>query len=636
MEVTEKTKFMHKSFIGDYIPIRHPMFSVKLFLLLSISFLFLGHHDVLRLIVLILCIILNAVFLKRKALALTKFLLLSTGVLVVIWCLVVRPDGGAIGLQSCLATLKSEQLHHALTRLWGLFAIGQLFAGCTCQYEILVFLRRIRANYAVSVFVILVGNAFAYFIQLYQQISEGFRMRCTISNPISRVFYVLTSLMLNALSLVSGCKKVDMLYQNRIRNSILRTGIQEKPIEPDRTLEFHFENIVYPDQAEPIIKDACLSAKMGDIILLSGSNGCGKTTLLNLVSGIIPNIFSASFGGCVENAHQLENRIGMVFQSVENELFFDTAESQLCHLSPDIRDAWLNKFHLNYEMIQNRSVMDFSSGEQQRLALIAELLDDSHLVCLLDEPTAFLDANGVDAFGELLQAVSAHKIILMVSHDQACKPLANRWVTIEDGTLKEGYWANNIHIDPFESATSGKSYHITLPESKPLTEMTLTGGELVGILGANGSGKTTLGKQIFRALEIHPDKPVCTMMMQRSDHQLYESTVLREILLGTSEDEEVKARAMAYLKRMDLDGFADQPAQFLSGGQKRSLVILCMLMQNPDVLILDEPFSSLDARHAQRIADLIRTYYQEHKPTIVICDQTHAAFPKICDYCIHL
>lgn len=636
MEVTEKPKFMHKSFIGDYIPIRHPMFSVKLFLLLSISFLFLGHHDVLRLIVLILCIILNAVFLKRKALALTKFLLLSTGVLVVIWCLVVRPDGGAIGLQSCLATLKSEQLHHALTRLWGLFAIGQLFAGCTCQYEILVFLRRIRANYSVSIFVILVGNAFAYFIQLYQQISEGFRMRCTISNPISRVFYVLTSLMLNALSLVSGCKKVDMLYQNRIRNSILRTGIQAEPIEPSRTLEFHFENIIYPDQAEPIIKDAHLSAKMGDIILLSGSNGCGKTTLLNLVSGIIPNIFSASFGGCVENAHQLENRIGMVFQSVENELFFDTAESQLCHLSPDLRDAWLNKFHLNYEMIQNRSVMDFSSGEQQRLALIAELLDDSHWVCLLDEPTAFLDTNGVDAFGELLQSVSAHKIILMVSHDQACKPLANRWVTIEDGTLKEGYWTNNIHIAPFEPVTSGKSYHIALPESKSLTEMTLTGGELVGILGANGSGKTTLGKQIFRALESHPDKPVCTMMMQRSDHQLYESTVLREILLGTTEDDDAKAKARMYLKLMDLDGFIDQPAQFLSGGQKRSLVILCMLMQNPDVLILDEPFSSLDAHHAQRIADLIRTYYQEHKPTIVICDQTHAAFPKICNHCIHL
>ena len=166
--------------------------------------------------------------------------------------------------------------------------------------------------------------------------------------------------------------------------------------------------------------------------------------------------------------------------------------------------------------------------------------------------------------------------------------------------------------------------------------MTLTGGELVGILGANGSGKTTLGKQIFRALENHPEKPVCTMMMQRSDHQLYESSVLREILLGTSEDEDVKAKAMAYLKLMDLDSFIDQPAQFLSGGQKRSLVILCMLMQNPDVLILDEPFSSLDAHHAQRIADLIRTYYQEHKPTIVICDQTHAAFPKICNHCIHL
>lgn len=636
MEVTEKQKHMHKSFIGDYIPIYHPMFSVKLLLLLSTSFLFLGNNNTLRLAVLVLCIVLNAILLKRKALALGKFLLASTGVLVIIWCLLVRPEGSSFGLQSCLATLRSQQLHHALTRLWGLYAIGQLFAGCTSQYEILVFLRRIRANYTVSVFVILIGNAFAYFIQLYQQISEGFRMRCTISNPISRVFYILTSLMLNALSLVSGCKKVDMLYRNRIRNSILRAEIQAEPIETARTLECHFENVIYPDQTEPVIKDAHLSAKMGDIILLSGPNGCGKTTFLNLVSGIIPNILSASCDGCVENARQLENGIGMVFQSVENELFFDTAESQLRHLPPELRDTWLSKFHLDYEAIQNRSVMDFSSGEQQRLALVAELLDDSHWVCLLDEPTAFLDADGIEVFRDLLHSVSAHKIILVVSHDPACKSLANRWVMIEDGTLTEGYWTNNVRIDPFEPVTNKKSYHISLPESKALTEMTLTGGELVGILGANGSGKTTLGKQIFRALENHPDKPICTMMMQRSDHQLYESTVLREILLGTAEDDAAKARAMAYLKELDLDSLIDQPAQFLSGGQKRSLVILCMLMQNPDVLILDEPFSSLDAHHAQCVANLIRTYYQEHKPTIVICDQTHAAFPEICNRCIHL
>lgn len=627
MEVKETVR--HKSFIGTYIPIRYPMFSVKLLLLLSSSFAFLGHNDGLRLILLVVSVVLNAVLLKKKSLALGKFLLASTAILLLIWCLVVRPNGGPFTINSCLSTLMAEELHHALVRLWGLFAVGQLFAGCTSQYEILVFLRRIRASYTVSVFVILIGNAFAYFIQLYQQISEGFRMRCRVRNPISRVFYVLTSLMLNALSLVSGCKKVDMLYENRIRNSVLRTGLNPM-IDPPSTLSFCFNNVIYPEQDKPIIHKAALDAKLGDIILFTGANGSGKTTLLNLISGIIPNILNASFEGSVREADKLEGQIGMVFQSVENELFFDTAESQLCHLQPEIRDYWLKQFNLNYDEIKNRSVMDFSSGEQQRLALVAELLDETHTICLLDEPTAFLDNRGATVFGDLLRHVSNRKIIVIVSHDPFCRSITNRNIAMRDGVLSEGCWDNDFVYGQIPIAIEETSYAVHIPNEHPNREMVFNKGEIVGVVGPNGCGKTTLGRQIFKSLSKTYPSAVSTMMMQRSDHQLFDSSVLRELMLGLEENDTTRDMAQSYLKRLNLDAFSDHPAQFLSGGQKRVLVILCMLMQNPDVIILDEPLSSLDSSHAKAIVEILVDYYVRAHPLIIICDQEHAALPKLC------
>ena len=632
MEVNDNTR--HKSFIGEYIPIRYPMFSVKLLLLLSSSFIFLGHNDRLRIILLVISAVLNGILLKKKSLVLVKFLLLSTCVLLIIWCLVVHPNGGPLTLDSCISTLLSNQLHYALVRLWGLFAVGQLFAGCSSQYEILVFLRRVHANYNISVFVILVGNAFAYFIQLYHQIAEGFRMRCHIRNPISRIFYILTSLMLNALALVYGCKIMDMLYENRIRNSILRTGLKNDHSLPV-SLHFHFSNVVYPEQGQAVIQDATLHAELGDIILFTGANGSGKTTLLNLITGVIPNVLNASYEGSVKDSEQLQGHIGMVFQSVENELFFDTPESQLCHLHPEIRDYWLQKFSLVYKEIKNRSVMDFSSGEQQRLSLIAELLDETHTICLLDEPTAFLDTEGIAVFGELLQHVSSHKIVIIVSHDPFCKRYANRFITIRDGRLSEGCWYNAYEYCPIPVSLENACYTIHIPIAQPKSELSFRKGEIVGIVGPNGCGKTTLGRQIFDSFYKEYPDVVCSMMLQRNDYQLFDTSVSRELLLGLKDDDAAHKKAQIYLERLGLDAFLDHPAQFLSGGQKRALVILSLLMQNPEVVILDEPFSSLDSGHAKAILDVLVDYYKRTHALIIICDQEHSSLLKLCSRIIN-
>jgi len=135
-------------------------------------------------------------------------------------------------------------------------------------------------------------------------------------------------------------------------------------------------------------------------------------------------------------------------------------------------------------------------------------------------------------------------------------------------------------------------------------------GELLGLVGANGSGKSTLmslmaglytpsGGSLEIDGRVSPGsekdiRSLCRLVMQDADLQILGATVEEDLLMGRKRSEESVAAAKAMAARFNLLEMWDKPVQTLSWGMKRKLCLGAALLDNPRVLLLDEPFSGLD------------------------------------------
>ena len=155
-------------------------------------------------------------------------------------------------------------------------------------------------------------------------------------------------------------------------------------------------------------------------------------------------------------------------------------------------------------------------------------------------------------------------------------------------------------------------------------------GERVCILGSNGCGKTTLLKHLVGVLVprdgsvkvfgVDPSKEYkkirerIGVVMQDVDEQILGPTVYDDILfaplnygLGTSEAE---GKAKEVIERLNIEPIKRKIVHYLSGGEKKKVALAGALVMEPDLLILDEPFTGLDPTSRK---DLIRTLNELNK-----------------------
>ncbi len=144
--------------------------------------------------------------------------------------------------------------------------------------------------------------------------------------------------------------------------------------------------------------------------------------------------------------------------------------------------------------------------------------------------------------------------------------------------------------------------------------LTVRTGELVVIAGENGSGKTTLLRHLNGLLQptrgsvkidgeevsknLTRSRQLVGMVFQNADSQIVGETVWDDVAFGPEnlslDRAEIDKRVNQALKTTQLLDFADKPPHLLSGGEKRRLSLAAVLAMNPRILVLDEPFSSLD------------------------------------------
>ncbi len=145
-------------------------------------------------------------------------------------------------------------------------------------------------------------------------------------------------------------------------------------------------------------------------------------------------------------------------------------------------------------------------------------------------------------------------------------------------------------------------------------------GEFIALLGESGCGKTTLLRALAGLDPIQGgriDAPRRPAVVFQEHRLLPWDTLWRNVSLGLPVDD-ARQRAAAALAEVGLGDRLDDWPRNLSGGQAQRVALARALVQEPELLLLDEPFAALDALTRIRMHDLVKELAARHQPGVLL------------------
>jgi energy-coupling factor transport system ATP-binding protein len=432
----------------------------------------------------------------------------------------------------------------------------------------------------------------------------------------------------------------------------------------------------YPGEKEPALSDVSLHAGAGECLCITGHSGCGKTTLLLAIKGLLPEgmmtgdiqIKATKFGD-----ELFQDEIGFVFQNADSQILCSTVFEEVA-FGPEnlcIPPAEINT-RINSSLCKvglagfgNRNVERLSSGQKHRLA-IASVLSMNPKILLLDEPTSQLDAEGKSELVQTLKDLKGQGYTLLIVEHQLepFKDLVDRYVVMADGRLME-----TSNVIPSEIDGSQRMEH-EYPEERnklhaetPIVsinglclsypgvgkilkdiDLDIFKGERVHIFGRNGSGKSSLLAAIAGAVK--PDAGTIQVadtkvtgqtnmfgkvgyMLQNPQRQLFENTVFEEVAFSLKRLRlpvpEINLCVKEALEICEANHLMNKLPLTLSYGEQHRVALASVLAPKPDVLLLDEPFSGLDFNQRRRLLLILANLREKYATTILIA--SHDSLP---------
>jgi len=207
-----------------------------------------------------------------------------------------------------------------------------------------------------------------------------------------------------------------------------------------------------PPEHKTVLKGVSTRFRPGEIVIIAGPSGTGKTTFLTLMAGLRTlqrgsiKVCGRELFGAGKNA-LLETRreIGFIFQShnliqsmsvlqnVQIALAFDPGET----IAGSISKAMRVLEQVGMADHARKGVATLSGGQKQRVAIARGLVRAPSII-LADEPIASLDKENARAITQLLRKRSDQGCsIIIVTHDEATKGVADRVLYLDDGLLTE-------------------------------------------------------------------------------------------------------------------------------------------------------------------------------------------------------
>ena len=232
-------------------------------------------------------------------------------------------------------------------------------------------------------------------------------------------------------------------------------------------IRFEHLTVTYPDAGQPVLRDVDLQLPEGELCLVLGRTGTGKSTLLGTVNGLVPHFTGGRLSGRVlvdgrdtrtHPPRELADVVGVVGQDPLAGFVTDTVEEELAYgmeqlaLPADVMRKRVEETLdlLGLAELRSRPLRDLSGGQQQRAAIGAVLTSHPRIL-VLDEPTSALDPTAAE---EVLAAVTrlVHDLgvtVLMAEHRlERVLQYADRVLFLPgDGTVRCGLPAAMMTAD---------------------------------------------------------------------------------------------------------------------------------------------------------------------------------------------
>lgn len=442
------------------------------------------------------------------------------------------------------------------------------------------------------------------------------------------------------------------------------------------------------------LKDINLTIAEGEVVLLCGESGCGKTTLTRLINGLIPNYYEGTLTGEVlikgKPVHKLPlyetaKMVGSVFQNPRSQFFNVDTTSELAFscenmgLPVEVINSRIEEMVSDFkiESLMNRSIFQLSGGEKQKIAC-ASVSTGHPEVFVLDEPSSNLDADAIEDLRKLIEVwKNKGKTVIIAEHRlYFLRDLVHRVLYMKEGRIEREFTSSelknmsleelselglrtlslekltrnkentceeleNISLSNFVFSYNNKSTAVNIDS------VTIPKGSIVAIIGHNGAGKSTF-MRCMCGLEKKCKGNLCLctgtcrgrerlkrcyMVMQDVNHQLFTESVLDEILLSMDKADNEKAENI--LNSLDLLPMKDLHPMSLSGGEKQRVAIASAIASEKEIILFDEPTSGLDFKHMKEVAGNICELKKKGK-TLFIVSHDLELILESCTHVLHL